>query len=425
MSDKLRTQRLDEIRKKNPYSAMEVVYNGTRKKMDVFEIPLDALIYNKYNGRIASMVKSFESQHRELDASNTKDKAVIEKFLWESNPGRNKTTKKDLEDRQQIRYGIVTRDGVIIDGNRRALLLGQIATARKESPGYFLGVILDDTLDGNPREIMRLETTYQMGEDEKLGYNAIEKYLRCRDLEEQDFDISEIARMMSEEDDTIKKWLRIMKLMDSYLESLNYKGIYTRLDDTEGLFVDLDLYLNKYRNGTELATWTYSPSDVSDLQAIFFDLIRARYSGDGKAYRLAGRPSKKESFFCNEDVWKEFRDFHFDNVEPITKLEKTVDQVRKENANGNLDELLLQRDKDWEAKVLPKIKENFGRSQRRLDDFNSKNAPLELLNRALKTLQTIDTGAEAFWNDVAVETAVGEINTLTYEFRKIIKRKGQ
>ncbi len=36
----------------------------------------------------------------------------------------------------------------------------------------------------------------------------------------------------------------------------------------------------------------------------------------------------------------------------------------------------MQRDKDWEAKVRPKLQENFGRSQRRLDDFNAKSASL-------------------------------------------------
>ena len=425
MNEALRTQRLDEIRKKEPYSAMEVVYNGVRKKLPVHEIPLDVLIYNKYNGRIASMVKSYERQHRDLDATRTDDKAVIEQFLWDSNPGRNKHTEQDLQDNKQLRYGIVTRDGVIIDGNRRALLLAKIAGRKKELPGIFLAVILDDTLDGNPKEIMRLETAYQMGEDEKLGYNAIEKYLRVKDLEEQHFDLGEIAKMMSEDEDAIKKWKRTMGLMDSYLQLLNYDGIYTRLDDTEGLFVDLDQYLERYKNETALATWAYKPTDVSDLQTIFFDLIRARFSGDGKLYRSAGRPSKKESFFCTEDVWKEFRDFHFANIDPITEVEKSVDRYRQENPDGNLDELLKQRDKDWEAKIRPKLQENFGRSQRKLDDFNAKSAPLELLTRALKTLETIDTTAAAFWNDQNVEEAVAKINSLTYEFKKVIKRKGQ
>src|ERR1043166_2795139 len=288
-SEELRTQRLDEIKKQPQYSEMEVMYRDARKKLPVHEIPLDVLIYNKYNGRIASMVKSWERQNRELDAAALEDKAIIEQFLWSSNPGRNRHSKEDLEERQQLRYGIVTRDGVIIDGNRRALLLGKIAAERDQRPGYFKAVILDDRLTDNPREIMRLETMYQMGEDEKLGYNAIEKYLRCKDLRAADFEKDEIAKMMSEDPEMIEKWLRIMELMDSYLQTLGYEGIYTRLDDTEGLFVDLDLYLERYKKETRLVSWTYDKHDVSDLQAIFFDLIRARFSGEGKRYRLLGR----------------------------------------------------------------------------------------------------------------------------------------
>jgi hypothetical protein len=422
MNETLRIQRLDEIRGNKPYTSMEVLYNGRKQQLAVHSIPLDVLIYNKYNGRIASMVKSYERQYRELDAADTADEAIIEQFLWDSNPSRNKHTLEDLA-RGQLRYGIVTRDGVIIDGNRRAFLLGKIAEQQKELPGVFYAVILEDTLDGNPKEIMRLETTYQMGEDEKLGYNAIEKYLRCKDLVKEGFTVPEIAKMMSEDDELIDKWLRTMALMDSYLESLGYDGIYTRLDGTEGLFVDLELYLQKYRKGTDLATWTYNNSDVSDLQTIFYDLIRARFSGDGKMYRWAGRPSKKESFFCNQDVWKQFSDFHFANVEPITNAERSIDHLRKENPDGNLDELLRQRDQDWEAQVIPKIKQNFGQCARRLEDFNAKSAPIELLRRALSTLETIDTTADAFLNDPKVEEAVGQINSLTYEFKKIIKHK--
>lgn len=427
MNEQLRIERLTEIRAKPRYNDMEVMYGGTRRKLPVHEIPLDALIYNKYNGRIASMVKSFERQHYELDAAKPEDKKVIENFLWRSNENRNKHTKEDLRERQQLRYGIVTRDGVIIDGNRRAFLLGQIATERHEGPGNFLAVILDDTLEGNPREIMRLETTYQMGEDEKLGYNAIEKYLRCKDLKDEEFDIEEIGKMMSEDPDRIEDWLRIMELMDSYLSTLGYEGIYTRLDDTEGLFVDLDGYLHTYKKkgGTKLANWAYKPKDVSELQTIFFDLIRARFSGEGKKYRLLGRASKKDSIFCNEPIWKDFRDFHFESLDPITQSEKPVDQLRKENPDKDLDELLRQRDSDWADLVAPKILENFGKSERRLEDYNSKSAPLELLNRALKTLQTIETNVQVFWDDPKVEAAVSEINSLTYEFKKIIKHKGQ
>src|SRR6185312_8137155 len=165
------------------------------------------------------------------------------------------------------------------------------AAKRNEKPGQFLAVILDDGLMDQPREIMRLETTYQLGEDEKLGYNAIEKYLKVKDLRSADFEPAEIAAMMSEPRvDNIVKLEEIMRLMDRYLELLGYDGIYTRLDDTEGIFVDLHQYLSRYRNRqSSMVGWNYTEQDLSDLELIYFDLIRARFSGDGKEYRLLGR----------------------------------------------------------------------------------------------------------------------------------------
>jgi len=93
---------------------------------------------------------------------------------------------------------------------------------------------LEDALDGiHSREIMRLETTYQMGEDEKLDYNPIEKYLKCQQLIDNNFKPKEIAEMMNEKISKVDEWLEIMGLMDEYLDSLDYSGIYTRLEKRE------------------------------------------------------------------------------------------------------------------------------------------------------------------------------------------------
>jgi len=180
MNQKQRIEYLSKlVAEKNPYGSKEIWYKNSRRKLLVYEIDLQYVVYNVYNGRIASFVKSYEKQTGEkLDASKTDDIKIIEEFLWNSNIPSNKETKKSLSEKKQLEYGIVTKDGVIIDGNRRAMLIKQLAFENAEQPMYFLAVILEETLDQNPKEIMRLETTYQMGEDAKVDYNAIEKYLK-------------------------------------------------------------------------------------------------------------------------------------------------------------------------------------------------------------------------------------------------------
>lgn len=428
------------VAEKEPYAFKEIWYKTARRKLPVYEIDLQYLIYNAYNGRIASFVKSYEKQTgQRLDASNENDAKTIEEFLWNSNTPANKETRKSLVDKGQLEYGIVTQDGVIIDGNRRAMLIRQIA---KEQPVYFLGVVLDETLDQNPKEIMRLETTYQMGEDAKVDYQAIEKYLKCKDLRAY-FEPEEIAKMMGEKKPDIEEYLSIMKRMDDYLEKLGYSGIYTRLDKTEGAFVDVNAYLRKYEGkNSGMASWNYGETDVLDLKLIYHDYIQFMYNKkkkrddedggvfgaeDSKDYRVIGKPSKKESIFCaDERIWKNFRDNHFAKIDPIReefdKGSFGIDNLRKEHEGLALDVLLKRRDEAWAEKVGALLKANLGMARESLQNFNNQKEPELLLRRALNTLESVDTQARSFLEKPEVERLVSDIAKLTWEFKKLIDR---
>jgi hypothetical protein len=422
MDKDLRIKELDKIKfKTKPYTQVDVVYKGRKQLMDVFRIPTELLVYNKYNGRILSHVKSFERQFRALDAEAEEDKKVIEDFLWNSKADRNKDTLDDLRDYGQKQVGIVTRDGIIIDGNRRASLLNKLAKERKEPSAYFNAVILEDTLDDNPREIMRMETMYQMGEDEKLDYNPIEKYLKCKDLVALGFNPTEIGKMMREDESRIEEWLSIMKLMDNYLDDLDYSGIYTRLDKREGQFVDLNKYLKKYDDGSPIPDWGYKPSDVSDLKTICFDYIRAQY--EGKEFRAIAQPTKRGSFFCRKKVWEKFKDEHFKSIDHITNAETSVKELIQRSPDADLSEILKVRDEDWEFQAYRSLKANLDRSQRDLEDINEENEPRVLLRRAKETLNSINPKNDALHTDEEVARLVREIGAIISQFEHLISEK--
>lgn len=48
---------------------------------------MEALIYNQYNGRIGSVVKSYEKQSHTLNPELDSDITLIETFLWEIEKG--------------------------------------------------------------------------------------------------------------------------------------------------------------------------------------------------------------------------------------------------------------------------------------------------------------------------------------------------
>ena len=431
MDSTTRKAKLEELKTNQLNQAMTGIplrYKGATRTEIVWRIPLDYLIYNKYNGRIGSDVLSYEKQNGKLNAEVDSDKKLIEKFLFESKKDRNKTTMESLLKIGQQRYGIVTSDGIIVDGNRRAMLLNKLyneheslgySYAEVERCKYFLAIILPD--DAEEKDIQQLETIYQMGEDDKLDYNPIEKYLKCKELKRLGFTEKEIAEFMSEKETQIKEWLVILGLMEEYLQEYGYDGIYTRLDKTEGPFVDLVNYLDSYaKRGANVRNvdWTYTDSDISDLKLVCFDYIRARY--EGKEFRDIAKTGKEGSIFFFKDLWEDFLKQH---QESTPTDEETVEELRQRCPGEDLSLLLKQRDTTWAEQAFGPLKGNLSRFSRRLEDKRDANKPADLLERALSALQSVDCEQDSFTEDPHIEEMVKEIGRIAWDMKKILERR--
>lgn len=436
MDAAIRKEKLRELQE-NPslnqvMTGIPLRYKGETKPAVVWRIPLDYLIYNKYNGRIGSDVLSYEKQNRPLNAELDQDRELIEEFLYDSKKDRNDITMKSLLKIGQQRYGIVTSNGIIVDGNRRAMLLNRLfhkheelgySYSQVEKCKYFLAIILPD--DAEEKDIQQLETIYQMGEDDKLDYNPIEKYLKCKELKRLEFTERQIAEFMSEKESKIKEWLSILTLMEDYLQEYDYDGIYTRLEKTEGPFVDLRNYLDSYKNNLEgkgganvrKMDWTYEDSDISDLKRVCFDYIRARY--EGKEFREIAKTGKDGSIFFYKDLWHDFLKHHQENT---PSDEESVDAWRQRLPGEELKYILKQRDEKWINQAKGHLKGNLNRFVRRLEDKRDFNKPAELIERALSALKSVDCDQDSFVEDENIKEMVKEINKIVWDMKKILDR---
>lgn len=421
-----RVKYFTKLIKSTPYSHKDIYYKGRKQKLPVYQIDIDYLVYNQYNGRIASLVKShLKETGFEIDATNPEGIELIEKFLWQSNETANKKTYNSIIEQGQNEYGIVTLDGVVIDGNRRSMLLRKKGKEKKEFPVYFLGVVLNEQLNANPKEIMSLETRYQMGEDAKVDYNAIEKYLKCKDMINAGFKEGEIAKDMGETESKIKENLSIMNLMDKYLHNLGYSGIYTRLDKTEDLFINLNTVLNRWSGGSPgRVQWNFDESDLTDFELVCFDLIRFVYNSgpgiDAKNVRERLARNSEDTFFAHEQIWKDFADRHLENVEPITGKEKSIDELRKDNPERELSSLLKARDETWAKAAHTPIEENFSRASAALENHKNRSEPLKLLSGALDKLEAIDSKSQAFLESEKILELLEKIKKRTDEYKEKI-----
>ena len=407
-------------------TGITLTYHGERQTFNAYRIPLSILTYNPYNGRIGSVVKSFERQNHALNPDNPADICLIEKFLWESKEDANKRTMQSLLEDHQQRYGIVTADGKIIDGNRRASLLNRIwrddsiAANIKQHTQFFEAIILP--IDADKKEILRLETTYQMGEDAKVDYGPIEKYLKVSDLASEGFSNNEIANFMGAKPTDVKMYLDVLKLMDEYLDTFGYTGIYTVLDKREDSFQKLDRSLRGYAAGGVSKMWGYDvEADVSDLKSIAFDYIRLGL--DQQDFRdIFRKPSKNNadlSFFSNEKIWRQFTESHFETVEEVR--EKSVDDIIREHPGADVGRLVAARDKDWQKEIGKKLNENFQVSRDKLNNKQQAAQPIKLLQKALEAISAVDITQDSFKEEVSIKDYLDEIVNKAKEYRNILQ----
>ncbi len=402
MNKEVRIQKIQEIierdKNRNDMLHHEIMWEKQLKPFTVYNIPLSYLLYNKYNGRILSRTKSLEKQNQEINVETEEGRNLIEKLLWESKIDRNKKTELSVKEFGQQKVGIITKDGVIIDGNRRAMILNRI-----DRTGLFKAIVLPVTLEENPIEIERLETTYQMGEDEKLRYNPIEKYLKAKQI----FDkltpqvtkteaIKTISEWMGETESEIRKYLDTMTVMDEYLEYLDYDGIYTQLDEREDQFLSLTKWLKTfYGESSKKANWAYSDNDVDELKTIAFDYLRFKDEYDGKEFRNLAEGNSDKHFFGDKDIWNSFSTKH---REIISKLPK---EPEIDFNSLNLEKHLNARDKMFFESS--KFENDTSAFLENLNDHkffigynDAANQPEKLIKRASQTFEAIKTGHKSF-----------------------------
>jgi hypothetical protein len=419
MKKEIRIQKIKEIidlNKSNPFGKQEIPWEDDLKTMNVYKIPLNLLVYNKYNGRILSRTKSLEKQSYIIDETSSEGKTKIEELLWKSKIDRNKKTQKNIADFGQQKVGIITKDGIIIDGNRRAMLLNDIKNdgvlsgkTYNKKYDYFKAVILPVTLQENPLEIKKLETSFQMGEDKKLGYNPTEKYLKAQDhyleisglneIDTDEFDdnaIAKIANWMGEEKSEIKKYLYTMKIMDEYLYSFGYDGIYTQLDSREDQFLSLTKWLDSFYDKESRKGFDgYNNTDVHDLKDIAFDYLRIRNEYDGKEFRNLAEGSQENHFFGNKELWKKFSNRHFE-------IRKKIENEPEIDFNSmDLKRHLDERDKLYynNSKLggeKSALLENLRDTKQTVHYNKEAEAPEKLVKRASQAFSAIKRGHGAF-----------------------------
>jgi hypothetical protein len=312
----------------------------------VWRIPLALLIPNVFNDRITWKIREYEAENdRVLNMESDDDIELLYSMIMQEHPADNEKTKADLAKNGQQVDGVITNDGRIVDGNRRATLLRALFNGEADKYGqnvedfrYFNAIVLPEDVDA--KEIMALETMLQIGVDKKVDYNRICLYIKVDNLIKAGYTYAQIKQYMGlKSENDVENMANIFKLMEEYLVAIGKPNRFTLLDGLEDQFINTRTVFKKLDNGTYDANWEYTPSDVASFKMVCYDYMRSKF--EGKKYRdvLVGKPNKTNGVFIEKSVWDEFLEHH-DSIVDANDPESEDDWKYLGKRGGKLDQNL-------------------------------------------------------------------------------------
>lgn len=415
-----RKAKLQDIR--NDSTSIGTVKVPGRGVQKVYKIPLQFLSYNPYNTRFLAQAKTLEiGLGRKLRDDKPEDVEKIEEFIWKEKEDKNASTINSLIKDGQLVPGVVTIDGVVLSGNRRFRLLNEISRNKSKYSSdrtsldhleYFEAAIIDEEL--SQKEIVRYESFYQYGTEDKADYDPIQKYIAADTQKQLGFTNQEIADNFNIMTDgnprKVEEWLEVYQLMEEYLDYIDEPDIYTALEGKEEAFLQLRSVIKSFNGsrGSASVLWQYDENDIADLKCRFYDFIRIDFPTHN--FRLF------KKVFQNESKWKEFNS----EIEKRTADVDSFQAYRESFENLNESDISKRRSRDFRDENA----EAYGKVYSELNAFYAEKevqeTPLNLSNQILQKIAKLSAGLESL-SDYP-EELVDNIRTIQKEIGHIKQR---
>jgi len=392
------------------------------KVFNVYEIPLNLLTFNKYNGRIASDMMTYEKalgNDEGVNPHTEHGERIIRDMILASTV--DKQSQETLRNRQK-KIAIITEDGVIIDGNKRACLIKENLD-KGDSEINFLRTVILPVSNLPPEKIEFYETLYQIGEEQKEDYNPINTYLKIRRMylskaTSSNSETDAVAASIFNENQSVsntidtdnlddnaikyivkkyghyktiegvsgvKKALRVLNVMESYLRTIQCPETYRLLYGREEQFRGLEGWLSKYKDGQSTQCFSeFNDLDYENLKNLSFDYILARTTVDN--FRNIAGKTQPNHIIGNKKSWDMF-------VEGWNEIFKDKSRDLKIDISPqnqkHVVENIVDAEKSFSAKFKPELDKNIESAMRLVRRAREDTRPTELINESIENINEL------------------------------------
>jgi hypothetical protein len=207
---------------------LRLVLKGVPKHLEVYRIPIKYLMYNIRNGRFVAELLAKEAQlKRKLDPADPEDAKIIQTLLLELDPSATEALMVDLRKNGQLDPGIITRDGAVINANRRMAILSALYKEERDPRFEYLRVARLPK-DVDEKDLWRIEAGLQFAKEFRLDYSPVNELLKLREGRNSGMDPKEISQTLLGRftPAKVEEKLAILKLIESYLFFIGKPGQY-------------------------------------------------------------------------------------------------------------------------------------------------------------------------------------------------------
>lgn len=308
-------------------------WHRTEKNLPLVELEVDWVRFSTLNHRTKA------EQKREVQQSNNPglfsgdplgsaaQKAQLN--ILSSQEGFD-DLKEDLKKRRQQEPAVVTAEGVLINGNRRAAALRSLFKEENHLDArYIRCLVLPE--DANSSEIIDLETELQIARDFKEGYSWINEALLIEELYEScDCDFDKLSRKVHRTTAEVRSMHEKIQQVNQLVELSNGTRFHLDFQPHESAFDELTKHIkNKSHEEMESVKSAYFLGTLS-----------------GVTYR------ELRNLRCPEASKLVIQEIENDpTIAPLLELVKTNEEKQTE-ADDLLDDVLGEESKDDLTDVL-------------------------------------------------------------------------
>jgi hypothetical protein len=352
--------------------------DGDVSRQLFYRLPIALLRYNVNNGRLAMEVRDWEIKNGiKLDANDPDDVKNIQHLLLSLDETNTELLMIDLRQKRQIEPGVITHDGIVINGNRRMAILQLLHEEEPSGKWTTLDVIrLPPTI--SEKSLWKIEAGLQLSKDKIAEYHPVNELLKIKEGTQSGLTPNEIAAAMyGRTVDEVKQAIKRLEIIEEFLEFFDPKhptnyGLIKTFQLHE-YFIDIQKAILAPAERKEL-----SNREKRTLQVGAFALLRAGILAQSSTLK------KKKKSVTHWDV-RELGKIYADNdakaeflnhIQPLIKDPKKITCLPPET-----------------------ILEDFQAASDVLENKADIDKPALLIEKALKALKSIDMNSKHLFED--------------------------